>query len=148
MKLFNYIMYLFKHKWYVFLECKKRGIIWRGITHDLSKFFPCEFFPYMEKWYGSTKRHSGYRGACLHHYNHNTHHWQYWVFISPEGKLESLEMPEIDRKEMIADWVGMARTLGKEPSAIDWYERNKDKILLHKETRRKIEEEIGYGRIS
>ena len=51
-KYFKYFHYIIRHKWFVFLECYKEGIIWRGITHDLSKFLPSEFFPYANHFYG------------------------------------------------------------------------------------------------
>jgi hypothetical protein len=49
---FKYLWYIIKHKWYVLIECWRRGLIWRGITHDLSKLRPSEFFPYMHYFYG------------------------------------------------------------------------------------------------
>ena len=33
-----------KHKMVVYQECKSCGILWQGITHDLSKFSAIEFF--------------------------------------------------------------------------------------------------------
>ena len=42
----KYTWYIIRHKWYVFIECCKLGIIWRGIWHDWHKFLPGEFFPY------------------------------------------------------------------------------------------------------
>ena len=32
-----------RHKAVVFHECKACGLIWQGITHDLSKYSPTEF---------------------------------------------------------------------------------------------------------
>ena len=46
-KFFRYLSYVIRHRWFVMIECFKRGLIWRGLTHDLSKFHPSEFFPYM-----------------------------------------------------------------------------------------------------
>jgi hypothetical protein len=51
-KHWNYFKYILKHKYYCFIECWKLGIPWRGIVHDLSKFRPCEWFPYVEYFYG------------------------------------------------------------------------------------------------
>ena len=33
-----------KHRHQVFLHCIKAGIVMQGLTHDLSKFSPVEFF--------------------------------------------------------------------------------------------------------
>jgi len=42
---FIYVMkYLFYHRWFVFVECCKRGIILRGVLHDLSKFTICGIY--------------------------------------------------------------------------------------------------------
>lgn len=54
-KYLRYLNYLVKHKWFVFLEGCKEGIVWQGITHDISKFLPSEFFPYVEYFYGNKK---------------------------------------------------------------------------------------------
>ena len=35
--------------WYVFVECAKRGILWRGLIHDWSKILPSEFVPYYKR---------------------------------------------------------------------------------------------------
>lgn len=51
----RYLKYLIRHRWYVFLECCKLGIPWRGIVHNLSKFLPSEWFPYVERFYGNDR---------------------------------------------------------------------------------------------
>ena len=56
MKYIKYLLYVIQHKYYVFIECWKDGLYWHGITHDLSKFMPSEFFPYARWIYGSKGR--------------------------------------------------------------------------------------------
>ena len=34
----RYLWYVIRHKWFVGVECVKRGLWWRGLVHDLSKF--------------------------------------------------------------------------------------------------------------
>lgn len=51
----KYLGYLLRHKWYVGIECFKRGLYWRGIKHDWSKFLPSEFVPYANYFYGQPK---------------------------------------------------------------------------------------------
>ena len=46
MKYLKYFLYVMEHKWNVLIECWKAGLYWHGITHDLSKLRPSEFFPY------------------------------------------------------------------------------------------------------
>ena len=51
-----YAKYVIRHKWFVFLEACKLGIVWLGLTHDLSKFRLDEWIPYANYFYG--KRHN------------------------------------------------------------------------------------------
>jgi len=51
-------------------------------------------------------------------------------------------MPDADRKEMLADWRGAGRALGK-PDTWAWYEAEKrDSIFLHPKTREWVEAEL------
>lgn len=50
-------------------------------------------------------------------------------------------MPDIYRREMLADWIGAGRALGK-PETWVWYEANKEKMQLHPETRAWIEDKL------
>ena len=52
-------------------------------------------------------------------------------------------MPDKYRREMLADWMGAGRALGK-PNTLEWYTANQGKITLHPETRQWIEEQLGY----
>ena len=53
MRRLSHIRYLMEHKWFVLLECWKRGLIWRGLIHDLSKLRPSEVFGYAS-YFGGT----------------------------------------------------------------------------------------------
>ncbi len=170
MKSLKYLRYLIKHKWYTFQECRKRGIWWAGLTHDLSKFRPSEWGPYLEKFYGDPNcciyvamgemstldvlglEASGHKfqeqvdyefdEAWLHHIHRNPHHWQYWLLQEDDGDLKVLEMPMRYRKEMVADWIGAGKATGH-PDTPAWYEKNKDKIKLAILTRYWVEVELG-----
>lgn len=56
LKHLKYLSYVVRHKWFVFVESCKLGIPLAGLTHDLSKFRPSEWFPYVETFYGTAKR--------------------------------------------------------------------------------------------
>ncbi|WHX42787.1 DUF5662 family protein [Mesobacillus sp. AQ2] len=60
-----------------------RGTIHPGYHHDLSKFYPREFFPYARKFYSekklSVEDELRWRYAWLTHQHKNKHHWEYWV---------------------------------------------------------------------
>lgn len=157
----RYLSYVLRHKWYVFLECCKVGIPWRGIIHDLSKFSPAEWFPYARHFYGPGAKQrrdkTGYYKptdtgdpafniAWLHHANGNDHHWQWWTQVEDDQKsIKVYPMSEAARKEMLADWRGAGKAQGK-PDTFAWYQANKDKMLLHPETREWIEKALGIRR--
>lgn len=147
----RYLSYVLRHKWYVFIECCKLGIPWRGLVHDLSKFSPTEWGPYVETFYGQkpsprdatgaydpSKIGGAFDVAWLHHQHHNPHHWQWWILRGDHDAQKILPMSENCRKEMLADWYGAGRAQGK-PDTKAWYLANKDKMLLHHETRQWIE---------
>jgi len=158
---FKYLRYILIHKWYVFVECLRIGIPLLGILHDLSKFYPGEWLPYMRYFYGKYPtekeifiRMPSYTGktkesilfdfenAWLHHQNQNKHHWQYWILIDDDdNRTVCLPMPDKYRKEMLADWRGAGLALGK-PDTLAWYTHNITSIKLNPETRAWIEKTI------
>jgi len=123
----EYFKYIIQHKWYVFIECINEKIIWHGITHDLSKFLPSEFFPYTNKFYGDGKG-CFFDKAWLLHYRRNKHHWDYWV----DSKGEPIQMPKKYIIQMICDWRAMGRKFND--TAFIFYSKNKGRMVLHKET--------------
>lgn len=50
-------------------------------------------------------------------------------------------MPDADRREMLADWRGAGRAVGK-PDTAAWYLANRDKMILHPNTRAWIEQQL------
>ena len=48
----NYLKYVMRHKWYVFLACMRFKVnLWQAISHDWTKFTPSEWFPYVHTFY-------------------------------------------------------------------------------------------------
>lgn len=154
MKYFKrYTINLLRHKWFVFLECCKKGIIWQGIIHDWSKFLPSEFVPYANHDFDKEKDGAGYYKptdtgdkafdfAWLLHQKKNKHHWQWWVLPDDNGGEKILEMPRKYRLEMVCDWRGAGRAYGT-LDARRWYEANKNKMRFHPDTRAWVEKELG-----
>jgi hypothetical protein len=194
----QYLRYVLRHKWYVFLACRQLGVpLIQSVIHDWSKFLPCEWFPYVRYFYGLPKvgdiidvrvidgfggpariietRYSpgsrykvqmvdnnpvepfwahdfevhgvveskqAFDRAWNHHQKANKHHWQYWVLSFDDGGVESLEMPERYRTEMVADWVGAGLAINGYVDVEGWYAKNRDKMKLHPATRRFVEEEL------
>jgi len=158
---FKHFKYILKHKYYVMIECFKRGLYWQGLIHDLSKLRPCEFIPYSNNFYnnkGGSKNNSNlsktgyYRDpdndnndfnlAWLSHIHKNFHHWQYWIEVKHDKTIKTYKMPEKYMIEMLCDWIGAGKAQGCNNNTKKWYEENNNKIILHEDTKRWIEEEI------
>lgn len=147
-KYYKYMSYLLRHKWFVFVECHKAGIIWRGLVHDMSKFKPSELVPYMNFFYVDKKKnHDAFKMAWLEHQKINKHHWQWWLLTNDDGTVKALEMPEEYVLEMVCDWKGAGKAQGftEEDECQSWYVANKDKMTLHKKTRKKVETLLFLG---
>lgn len=156
-KYFNYLWYILKHKYYVTLECFKRGLYWRGLIHDWSKFLPKEFIPYARHFGGNIKEGRDKTGyykpydtgdaafdfAWFQHQKINRHHWQWWLMPKDgdEKGFKVLPMSYKYRLEMLCDWFGAGRAQGT-PDTRAWYLVNKDKLILHPETRKWIERQL------
>ena len=67
-----------------------------------------------------------------------------WVLCDVEDyHIEIREpMPDVYRREMLADWRGAGLALGF-PDTAGWYVKNRDNIKLHSETRAWIEQQLG-----
>ena len=140
----EYFTYLMKHKWYVFYMLAQRKLWTQAIFHDLSKFKPDEFVMYAR--YYATNKNMNITNTWHIHLHRNKHHWQYWIFMDNEGNMQALEMPEKYVIEMIADWYSVAICEGgldKLPERVArWYYHRQDKILLHPNTRKYVEDNI------
>lgn len=160
----EYLKYVLRHKWWVAIWCIHYGIPFAGVVHDLSKFHPREWFPYVDKFYGGEypERHYGdvrnhlgdkytqpwvdarFDEAWNHHQKRNPHHWQYWVLREDDGATKALDMPMRYRKEMLADWRGAGIAINGRDETPEWYRRNRDKMILHPDVRAWIEYELGF----
>jgi len=107
----QYLKYLLRHKYFVFIAGLRRGVpLWQLIVHDYSKFMPREWLAYCNYFYG-TPDEAAFRYAWNYHQKQNAHHWQYWVYPQDDGGLITLEIPEKYRREMLADWDGAGRAI-------------------------------------
>ena len=142
----RYFLYVLEHKINVLVECWQEGLYVQGLTHDLSKFAPQEFFPYAVKFYSKHKDESAelsWKEAWLHHQNHNKHHWEYWIVN--RDTQEALPMPRKYIIEMICDWRSFSRRWGrkvKESSLVERMMTSKH-VILHPQTREELEQFLG-----
>ena len=161
---FKYLWYILKHKYFVFIECCKVGLYWRGFVHDLSKLYPSEFIPYAKHFYEEGKNITSGRDktgyykagetgdlamdlAWSFHQKRNKHHFQFWVLIRdlPTATKKShydvvFDMPLKYVKEMICDWRGAGRAQKNKTTTVDWYIKNREHMILSDSTRIIIEE--------
>ena len=124
-----------KHRKMVRKLCFKCGLYWQGLTHDLSKYSPTEFWNGVKYFTGTASPHvgerkeKGYSDAWIHHHNRNKHHAEYWVDIK-DGKSTPIEMPTKYLKEMICDRVAASIIyLGDKyhnASPLEYYRSHKD----------------------
>lgn len=158
MKYFKYLKYVFRHKWFVFVECCKLGIPFLGIAHDSSKFRFDELIPYANFFYGGGKNiksgrdstgyykptdtgNQAFDFAWLLHQKRNKHHWQWWVLPCDDEGVKVLDMPMKYRKEMLADWRGAGKAQGT-PDTLKWWNANNSKMNLHPNVRQWIIENL------
>jgi len=145
-KYLKYLWYIIRHKWYVGIECLKRGLWWQAITHDLSKLRWDEFKPYA-KWFYLWRHLSidNRNIADLKHQHRNPHHWQYWILKHDAGYTTTLQMPDKYVKEMVCDWIGTGKAESKAgiENVLTWYEINKDNLILHPASRAQVRRLLG-----
>lgn len=139
------LRYIARHKYFVFRAGLITGTpIFLLLIHDWSKFTPTEWRAYREHFYGeaSEKVYRDFKYAWLAHQRRNKHHWQYWLLQEDSGQCAALDMPEKYIREMVADWVGAGRAIYGKVEVRSWYSRNRDKMILSDNTRRRVEQLI------
>lgn len=134
-----------KHRAMVRKLCFKCGLYWQGLTHDLSKYSPVEFWNGVKYYTGTASPHvgerkdKGYSEAWPHHHNRNKHHGEYWWDIDSNGKSCPMPMPYVYALEMICDRVAASMIyLGDkytDASPLEYYENHKEENQFHESTR-------------
>lgn len=117
-------------------------------NHDQSKYSKEEYEPYVEYFYGE-KDEKGevypyvqdkFDEAWNHHQKRNPHHWQYWLLREDEGKFKAIHMDYNYIIEMVCDWWAFSWKQNNLYEIFNWYEENKPKMQMHKNTVRDLEE--------
>ena len=83
------------HRHLVRQYCFRLGLYYQGLTHDLSKYSPSEFWRGVKYYQGyrspndAERRENGVSLAWLHHKGRNRHHFEYWIdyCIADDGKV-------------------------------------------------------------
>ena len=133
------------HKKLVFKHCVKAGIPLQGLTHDLSKFSPTEFF-YGVKFYKGDKSPNegeredhGFSYAWMHHKGRNKHHFEYWNDYNIEAnKALPVKMPLKYVIEMFCDRVAASKVYLKQQYTnkcpYDYFDKGRSRRTIHQET--------------
>ena len=126
----------------------KCDLYWQGLTHDLSKYSPTEFWLGVKYFTGTASPHlterkdKGYSDAWIHHHNRNKHHAEYWVDIV-DGKSTPVRMPFKYLAEMICDRVAASivylRDKYTDAAPLDYYLTHMDENQFDEATRSTLE---------
>lgn len=137
------------HRWLVRDGCFRVGLIWQGLTHDLSKYSKVEFWTGAKYYQGTRspnaaeREEKGFSESWMHHKGRNRHHYEYWTDMSRETRnYESVPMPRKYLAEMVMDrraackvYQGKDYTPGAE---LVYLEKSREKVLMHPQTLREL----------
>ena len=137
------------HKWLVLQGCFRVGLYWQGITHDLSKYSPTEFWVGARYYQGdrspnaAERMEKGYSEAWMHHKGRNRHHYEYWTDMNVATRTyESIPMPRKYLVEMVMDRRAACMTYQgdkyRDDSALIYLDKSLEKPLMHPETVRQL----------
>lgn len=150
-KAIKHFITITKHRHKVISHCKKAGILWQGLRHDLSKYSPTEFITGAKHYLGTRspneaeREEYGYSKAWLHHKGRNRHHFEYWTDYNPKThRVEPVKMPYNFLAEMFCDRVAASKIYNKEnytnAHPLTYFERSKSTRFIHPETSCELEE--------
>ena len=150
MKPWQHFKTITTHRFLVCGACFRMGLIWQGLTHDLSKYSLTEFwqgaryFQGTRSPNGAEREDKGYSEAWMHHKGRNRHHYEYWTDMSPETKrYEPVPVPRRYLAEMIADRLAACKVYEGErytaSSPLNYLMRSREKNLMHPQTKRELE---------
>lgn len=150
MKPWQHLKTICHHRRLVRQGCFRVGLYWQGLTHDLSKFSPTEFWSGAKYFQGNRSPNSsqreaeGYSVAWMHHKGRNRHHYEYWTDILPgTGKYGPVPMPRKYLAEMVMDRRAACMTYeGKNytpASPLAYFSRSKERHFMHPQTARELE---------
>ena len=99
-----------RHRSLVRKHCFRLGLYWQGLTHDLSKYTPTEFWAGIKYFQGDhspndqQRKENGYSAAWLHHKGRNRPLFEYWTDSPTDGGgIGGVEMPKKYVAEMFCD---------------------------------------------
>ena len=150
MKLWQHFKTITYHRYLVMKGCFQVGLIWQGLTHDLSKYSPTEFFNGAIYYQGTCSPNTaeradkGYSEAWMHHKGRNRHHYEYWTDMNRQTRnYESIPMPRKYLVEMVMDRRAACMVYqGKDyhpASALEYFMKSRERELMHPKTKQELE---------
>jgi len=140
------------HKRIVMKLCFRCGLYKQGLLHDLSKYSWVEFSTGVKYFCGYRspngieRERYGYSKAWLHHKGRNKHHWEYWTEL--KDTCIPIRMPINYLIEMWCDRIAATKVYEKEnfqnDSALKYFMRNYDKVIMHPQTKALLELMLRY----
>lgn len=148
-RFFGHLKTITRHRHLVLRGCFRMGLYWQGLTHDLSKFSPTEFWPGVRYFQGNRspntaeREQNGYSLAWMHHKGRNRHHFEYWTDLSLATRTyEPVDMPVRYLCEMVADRIAACKTYEghayTDASALAYLDRAKESRLVHPHTMHRL----------
>lgn len=151
-KFINHLKTVNRHRRLVRKGCFKIGLYYQGLTHDLSKYSPSEFWVGVKYFQGNRSPNNaerediGYSSAWLHHKGRNKHHYEYWIDYSlenPDGSIMPVPMPKKYIAEMMMDRIAASKVYKgsdyNDSCPFEYYQIGKDKIPIHEKTKSDLE---------
>ena len=150
MKAWQHFKTITTHRFLVRGGCFKMGLYWQGLTHDLSKYTPTEFWTGVKYYQGTRspntaeREDKGYSEAWMHHKGRNRHHYEYWCDVNRETRrYDFVPVPRKYLAEMVADRVAACKVYeGKNyesGSALRYLMNSREKDYMNPRTRRELE---------
>ena len=146
---FGHLRTVTRHRRLVRKFCFKCGLYRQGLTHDLSKYSPTEFFAGVKYFTGNCspndleRRDKGYSAAWLHHKGRSRHHWEYWMDYKSGAGIVAVEMPLNYVAEMCCDRIAACRVYHgknyKQGDALEYFLQSKAApSMMHEKTAEKL----------
>ena len=142
-----------EHRKIVRSYCFKLGLYGQGLTHDLTKYAPVEFWRGAKYYLGyrspndAERRETGVSKAWLHHKGRNKHHFEYWIdyIINEDGSVGfgGNRMPKKYVAEMFCDRIAASKIYkGDEytdASPYEYFDKARKWTLMHPDTSAELE---------
>lgn len=140
-----------RHRRLVRRKCFKLGLVWQGLTHDLSKYAPIEFLQGAKYFQGNKSPNAaeridkGYSEAWMHHKGRNRHHYEYWTDYSlvTHSMSEPVKMPFKYIAESVADRIAACRVYQgnkySDASPYEYFASKDNESFMHPETYKELD---------